>query len=538
MKSSLRFGAVTLWIIVCCTWAGETVLPSSRLHSWWPGDSDANDIRGHNHLTLKDGASLAPGFVHDAFSFQGEKSHAICASRPVVATADNWGFEGWVYWRGIGTTPGAAVLFIFYNGINPSNGYGLGIVGSPSCAAAPDLCGKDGQIVLTFGGVTNYATGITLAVSTWTHVGVSRENGVVVLYMNGTEVFRKNTVSPKTPTTQFTLSSSVGSFNGLIDEPGMYDYPVDAQSVRTTFLADFNGRVKPAKLPSLPAPGGMKVWWSGDKSSADLLGLVHGEFRGNTKYSPGKVGMAFDFDGTNSWVVNPSMLAINKTDDWAFSCWILWRGRMLGAGKVLHGIFHNGHSGKNGFGLIIPEDNSCSTEASLCPYLGQLVIVYGGIRYIPTGVELTPGEWTHLALTRSAGTVTLFKDAKIVFSERTIEPNVPTQAGVSLGLGPTAAINGLVDEACFYERFLTEEDVLSMFAAGAAGMVKSPEFSRTVLYSGRVYLHCKGLTGTPMTLEKQTTATWSEVVTVGPLDDEARFSASPDSPFAFYRLRQ
>src|SRR5262249_55983069 len=45
--------------------------PPPGLVSWWPGDGNANDIRGGNNGTLQNGATFATGLVAQAFSFDG-----------------------------------------------------------------------------------------------------------------------------------------------------------------------------------------------------------------------------------------------------------------------------------------------------------------------------------------------------------------------------------------------------------------------------------------------------------------------------------
>jgi hypothetical protein len=45
--------------------------PQSGLVSWWPGDADASDIHDGHDGTLMRGATIAPGFVGNAFSFDG-----------------------------------------------------------------------------------------------------------------------------------------------------------------------------------------------------------------------------------------------------------------------------------------------------------------------------------------------------------------------------------------------------------------------------------------------------------------------------------
>ena len=45
--------------------------PPPGMIAWWPGEGDANDIRGENNGTLQNGTTFMPGEVGQSFSFDG-----------------------------------------------------------------------------------------------------------------------------------------------------------------------------------------------------------------------------------------------------------------------------------------------------------------------------------------------------------------------------------------------------------------------------------------------------------------------------------
>jgi hypothetical protein len=61
---------VTAMLAVPAT-AQDCVEPPAGLVSWWPGDGNADDIVSGFDGTLVNGATFAPGFVSQAFSFDG-----------------------------------------------------------------------------------------------------------------------------------------------------------------------------------------------------------------------------------------------------------------------------------------------------------------------------------------------------------------------------------------------------------------------------------------------------------------------------------
>ena len=51
--------------------------PPPNIVSWWPGDGNANDIRGSSNGTLQNGAWFAAGKVGQAFSFSSDGDGAV-----------------------------------------------------------------------------------------------------------------------------------------------------------------------------------------------------------------------------------------------------------------------------------------------------------------------------------------------------------------------------------------------------------------------------------------------------------------------------
>jgi len=55
-----------------------------------------------------------------------------------------------------------------------------------------------------------------------------------------------------------------------------------------------------------PAPPGLVGWWPGDGFVLDVAGTNHGALQNGAGYAPGKVGQAFNFDGTGGSVRLPN----------------------------------------------------------------------------------------------------------------------------------------------------------------------------------------------------------------------------------------
>jgi hypothetical protein len=73
------------------------VPPAAGMIGWWAGEGNADDVFGANHGTLQNGATLAPGKVGQAFSFDGlndrvfiSESSSVDLSRKPAWTINAW----------------------------------------------------------------------------------------------------------------------------------------------------------------------------------------------------------------------------------------------------------------------------------------------------------------------------------------------------------------------------------------------------------------------------------------------------------------
>jgi hypothetical protein len=523
---------------------------SSKLHSWWAGDGNAFDLSDHKHLVLRNGG-FAPGLVGQAFSFDGTSGYAIYTDGPVLTQTDDWSFEAWVFWKGLGDSSTKRSQFLFYNGQsnpNTANGFGLSILEAGACELDPKLCGKEGELSVLIGGVERHPTGVRLPVNTWTHVALTRANGELELLVNGEKRFSAISSSPRTPLAQFTLSSQNESFNGLIDEAAIYDYALSQSEVKEIVATSHKGKPKGELHRSFPLPDKAVLWWTGDQTTEDLLGHRAGFFQGRTAYQTAKVSDAFDFDGTDSFLIRTNDVATTQVDNWSLSFWIYWRGRIENPGKETSEIFYNGHSGRSGFGIRIPEEHLCAAEPSLCPHRGTLVVIFGGIRYYPTGVSLDVATWNHIVLSRSEGILKLFKNGQPMYEEASVPPNVPDAANGWITVGGTAgdghlsasySINAVVDEVLLFEKALSEHEIIGMYVAGTSGLTKAPSFTRIVRDdSDNLWLHYQSLTGRTLMLETTKDFTWKTLTTLSELKGQGRITQKESSDRAFFRLQQ
>lgn len=229
------------------------------------------------------------------------------------------------------------------------------------------------------------------------------------------------------------------------------------------------------RLPSSCSrpPAGLVTWWTGDGSGDDTSGHHDALIFGGTTFAPGKVGEAFSFNGVDAFI-RTNAIATAAIDNWSIAAWVNWNGVTGAAGKQKQTLMYNGNESGNGYGLIIPEQGLCSTEPTLCSEVGKLVIEFGGVSYIPTGVVLSSNTWDHISLVRDSGVLKLYQDGTLVFASPSLAPNPPSMADgyTTVGGAPEYAFNGLVDEVMFSDTAIPGDQVASMFLAGELGACK------------------------------------------------------------------
>ena len=120
---------------------------------------------------------------------------------------------------------------------------------------------------------------------------------------------------------------------------------------------------------------------------------------------------ALDFDGTDDLAETASVYT-TQTDNITMEGWVNWNGASEGNWGLL---FYNGESHLDGYGLFVYDANP-----------GEITIIIGSIAGYSTGIYLTPGEWTHLALVRDAGVWRLYKNSLEQDINLNVSPNLPT----------------------------------------------------------------------------------------------------------------
>src|ERR1043166_973706 len=145
------------------------------------------------------------------------------------------------------------------------------------------------------------------------------------------------------------------------------------------------------------SPAGLVAWWPGEGDGGDLAGENNGQLTGSsvTALGSGRVGLCFQLaaNGDGVSVGNPAGLQLQE---FSVEAWVQRsssvRATYDSSGNgVLFGYGYNGYA----FGMY--DD-------------GRLLLSKVGVSAISSSAAVRDTNWHHLAVTKSAGTVTFFID--------------------------------------------------------------------------------------------------------------------------------
>ena len=175
----------------------------------------------------------------------------------------------------------------------------------------------------------------------------------------------------------------------------------------------------------------------------------NGFVQGNPAYTAGTNAAALAFDGVSSFVQLPTV--IGHSTDFSFAAWVNWNG-----GANWQRLFDFG-SGPSQYLFLSPSSGGGTL---------RFAIKNGGAEQIVETAALTPGQWTHVALTLGGTTGTLYVNGVPVATNPaiTIDPISLNTSLNYLGKSQFAdpLFNGRLDDVLITDYALTAAQVAAL----------------------------------------------------------------------------
>jgi hypothetical protein len=250
-----------------------------------------------------------------------------------------------------------------------------------------------------------------------------------------------------------------------LSEAGTYSVtvsnPVGSVSSRSASLAVLdNGSC-------VPPPSGLVSWWAAVGNALDSAGTNNGTLQNGLGFASGRVGQAFNLDGTSQYVDVPSSASLNLSESLSVEAWVYPRLPFNSVSAPVIKKAGEGSGQQDGYALELYPNGTA---------------VFGVYVGAGTGWALTPptslpaNQWSHVAGVFDGTNVTFYLNG--VPSGVAAAPGQILPSGNHLQLGhdpsnPSRYFNGLIDEASVYRIALSASQVQAIYNSGSAGKCPS-----------------------------------------------------------------
>jgi O-glycosyl hydrolase len=283
--STSAVASLTVTLFLSCA------TPPAGLVDWWPGEGNAVDIIGGNNGTLVNGVSFATGEVNQGFSFNGSNSYVqLPENLYPMANAAPFSIELWFE-----TSAGGVILA-------QQAGTPFGV---PSNGWVPQIyVGTDGHLYVQLfwgGAFAQIITAKTVDDGAFHHLAVTYNGANETVYLDG-KVVGTEALAYSNYSSNFTCQWGMGytqgwpagnggwfAFNGIIDEPSLYNVALTATQVQSIYNAANGGKCQTAPPSIATQPVSQTVAADGTAtfslSASSLAAITYQWWQGSSPVS-------------------------------------------------------------------------------------------------------------------------------------------------------------------------------------------------------------------------------------------------------------
>lgn len=395
---------------------------TKRLVSYWTAEGNADDVIGDNDGSLVNQVAFAPGYVHQAFSLDGNgyievpDSLSLSITGPLTLAAN--------IKLTTNTTQQAIIEKYEQPGIN---GYVLRIGSTGKIEASVCDQVSCGHFLKAVGGATTVSTGV------WHKVAAVYDGTSIKIYLDG---ILDGTIPTEVVPTDGASNLKIGArgddnnkrFGGLIDDVKIYNKALSATEIS------------------------LVSYWPADGNANDVVGSNNGKLANGASYRPGVSGQAFSYDGIDDLMQAPANGLPTENSDRTLSMWVTIDDFLTPSS------FFGGYGEAGNYGNVY--------------YLTTVGGNYLGITNWGEGqayFSMDRGRWYHIAATTDRNSTSLYVDAELVKTQ-TLILDTPADTEFFSGslpgsFGKIHRLRGSVDEIMVFDRALSAAEIQNIFHA-------------------------------------------------------------------------
>ncbi len=218
------------------------------------------------------------------------------------------------------------------------------------------------------------------------------------------------------------------------------------------------------------APSGAASWWTGDGTSADILGGNHASLQGGPSYAAAKVGQGFLFDTDDDRATVADGPGLNPTA--AGFTVEFWMKGVHNQPHALYDVVDKSH----GFGDFTGWTFQGTSGDGHVAFIMGNGSSFGAV---DSTMDVLDGAYHHVAGSWDGASVRLYVDGVL---QGTLAQSVPANNTRNLNFGysyggsggPTRFFRGNLDEVTIYGRALSPSEIQSVHAADGGGKCRPP----------------------------------------------------------------
>jgi hypothetical protein len=219
----------------------DCVQTSTGLVGWWSAEGNARDQAGTNNGSLRGAATYGPGEVGQAFSFDGLNGSVLVPDTPALRFTNAMTIEAWVYPKAYGSGTQCEIVSKWFGNVNQLsyttsieyNGLAYFLVSSDGTTSTPDV---DYTVIFTVNSVP---------LNQWSHFAATYDGATLRIYLNGVlenQVAWTQGIFPGTAPLTIGAANLTSVFNGLIDEPAVYNRALSDAEIQGIYSAGSAGK--------------------------------------------------------------------------------------------------------------------------------------------------------------------------------------------------------------------------------------------------------------------------------------------------------